>query len=65
MLEKDLIQTRGFHNIVQDGVVTGFQFEVRLTYYRGIFLSQLSDSRWKSLSKRADCVEYQRKRLHL
>ncbi len=41
MLEKDLIQTRGFHNIVQDGVVTGFQFEVRLTYYRGIFLSQL------------------------
>lgn len=41
MLEKDLIQTRGFHNMVQDGVITGFQLEVRLTYYRGIFLSQL------------------------
>ena len=41
MLEQDLIQTRGFHNIYEDGKITGFQFCVRLTYYRGIFLSQL------------------------
>lgn len=41
MLEKDLIQTRGFHNMIRNGVTTGFQFEVRLTYYRGVFLSQL------------------------
>lgn len=41
MLEKDLIQTRGFHNIRENGKITGFQFCVRLTYYRGIFLSQL------------------------
>lgn len=41
MLERDLIQTRGFHNIRENGEITGFQFEVRLTYYRGIFLSQL------------------------
>lgn len=41
MLELDLIQTRGFHNIYEDGKITGFQFCVRLTYYRGIFLSQL------------------------
>lgn len=41
MLELDLIQTRGFHNIREDGRIVGFQFCVRLTYYRGIFLSQL------------------------
>lgn len=41
MLEKDLIQTRGFHNIKENGTIVGFQFCVRLTYYRGIFLSQL------------------------
>lgn len=41
MLEKDLLQTRGFHNIIQNNEAAGFQFCVRLTYYRGIFLSQL------------------------
>lgn len=42
MLEPDLIQTRGFHNTYdENGAVCGFQFCVRLTYYRGIFLSQL------------------------
>lgn len=41
MLEKDLIQTRGFHNIKQYGKIVRFQLCVRLTYYRGIFLSQL------------------------
>lgn len=41
MLERDLIQTRGFHNTTVDGKVAGFQFNIRLTYYRGIFLSQL------------------------
>lgn len=41
MLEADMIQTRGFHNLIEDGKKVGFQFCVRLTYYRGIFLSQL------------------------
>lgn len=41
MLEADMIQTRGFHNIVENGKAVGFQFCIRLTYYRGIFLSQL------------------------
>ena len=41
MLELDLIQSRGFHNLYENGKITGFQFNVRLTYYRGIFLSQL------------------------
>lgn len=41
MLEKEAIQSRGFYNIYIDGKAVGFQFNVRLVYYRGIFLSQL------------------------
>lgn len=41
MLDKEIIQSRGFRNIVENGVVVGFQFKVRTTYYRGIYLSQL------------------------
>lgn len=41
MLEKDVIQQRGFHNIIKDGQVVGFQVRVRSTYYRGIYLSEL------------------------
>lgn len=41
MLEKDVIQQRGFHNIVKDGQVVGFQVRVRATYYRGIYLSEI------------------------
>lgn len=40
-MEKQVIQSVGFRNIVENGEVTGFQFKVRLPYYRGIFLSQL------------------------
>lgn len=41
MLERDVIQSVGFRNTEEEGTVTGFQFKVRLPYYRGIFLSQL------------------------
>ena len=41
MLEKDVIQQRGFRNIVKNGEVVGFQVRVRATYYRGIYLSEL------------------------
>lgn len=41
MLETDVIQYRGFHNLIQDGKVTGFQFCIRSDYYRGVWLSQL------------------------
>ena len=41
MLEMDVIQVRGFRNIVEGGKVTGFQFRVRSTYYRGMWLSLL------------------------
>ncbi|WP_412990381.1 DUF6379 domain-containing protein [Pediococcus siamensis] len=42
MLEKELVQARGFKNTTsEDGTITGFQVRVRLLYYRGIWLSQL------------------------
>ena len=41
MLEKYNIQTRGFHNIEENGEVTGFQLCVRSTYYKGVWLSQI------------------------
>ena len=41
MLEKEVIQSVGFRNIKENGEVTGFQFKIRLPYYRGIFLCQL------------------------
>lgn len=41
MLEKECIQSRGFKNLVIDKEVVGFQFNIRLMYYRGIWLSQL------------------------
>lgn len=41
MLEKEVIQSVGFRNTKEEDKVTGFQFKVRLPYYRGIFLSQL------------------------
>ena len=40
-MEREVIQSVGFRNIKKDGNVTGFQFKIRLPYYRGIFLSQL------------------------
>ncbi len=41
MLEKEIIQQRGFRNIEKDGEVIGFQVRVRSAYYRGIYLSEL------------------------
>lgn len=41
MLDKEVIQSRGFRNIVEDGQVTGFQFAIRSTYYRDLWLSQI------------------------
>lgn len=41
MLEKECIQSRGFRNTIEDNETTGFQFEIRLMYYRGLWLSQI------------------------
>lgn len=41
MLEKSCIQQRGFRNVERDGKIVGFQFNIRLVHYRGLWLSQL------------------------
>ncbi|MBQ4383892.1 MAG: hypothetical protein II795_05380 [Firmicutes bacterium] len=40
-MEKQVIQSVGFRNIRENGEITGFQFKIRIPYYRGVFLSQL------------------------
>lgn len=40
-MDRQVIQSVGFRNIVENGEVTGFQFKVRLPYYRGVYLSQI------------------------
>ncbi len=41
-MEKQVIQSVGFRNIKNaNNETTGFQFKVRLPYYRGIYLSQI------------------------
>jgi hypothetical protein len=41
MIEYDVIQTRGFHNIEKDGEIIGFRFCVRAKQYRGYWLSMI------------------------
>lgn len=40
-MERQVIQSVGFRNTVENGEVTGFQLKIRLPYYRGVFLSQV------------------------
>ena len=40
-MERQVIQSVGFRNTVVNGETVGFQFKIRLPYYRGVFLSQL------------------------
>ena len=40
-MDKQVIQSTGFRNIVENGEVTGFQLKIRLPYYRGVYLSQI------------------------
>lgn len=41
MLEREVVQHRGFRNIEKNGEIIGFQVRVRQTSYRGAWLSQL------------------------
>jgi len=46
MLEKEQIQYRGFRNIYDgQGNAVGFEFRLRSTYYRGVWLSQIRAGR--------------------
>ncbi|HEX8926045.1 MAG TPA: DUF6379 domain-containing protein [Terriglobales bacterium] len=42
MYEKQMIMTRGFKNVRDGDDVVGFQFNLRITYYRGIFLTLIT-----------------------
>jgi hypothetical protein len=44
MLDAQIIQTRGFRNVVEDGQISGFQVRVRCPYYRGIWLTLLESA---------------------
>ena len=41
MFEKDVIQTKGFRNVVENGTTVGFQVSIRTPYYRGVWTSLL------------------------
>lgn len=43
MFEKNMYNPDGFRNTVEDGKITGFQFDFKIQYYRGITLSILHD----------------------
>ena len=42
MFEKYMILTRGFKNIVEHGEALGFELNVRIPYYRGVWLAVIS-----------------------
>jgi Domain of unknown function (DUF6379) len=37
MLDRELIQNRGFRNVFTDGSATGFQLQLRMPNYRGVW----------------------------
>jgi hypothetical protein len=39
VLERDLIQSNGFCNVIEDGKKVGFQFQLRMPSYRGLAAS--------------------------
>lgn len=41
MLEKHMFNPNGFQNVKEEGETTGFQFQIRIPYYRGFTLSIL------------------------
>jgi Domain of unknown function (DUF6379) len=41
MYEKHMIMVHDFKNVTQNGQTTGFQINIRINYYRGVYLSQV------------------------
>src|SRR4051794_21230229 len=42
MFEQYLVCEDGFRNVVEDGIVVGFEVKLRIPYYRGIVLSLIN-----------------------
>jgi hypothetical protein len=40
---ENFIEWLGFNNVYQGGQIAGFQFKIHIPYYRGVFLSVISD----------------------
>lgn len=47
MFDKYIIVGEEFRNIIEDGEVTGFQFGLRLPYYRGVVVSLVGPTELK------------------
>ncbi len=43
MFDQYMICEQDFRNVVEDGRITGFQFQARLPYYRGLGVSMVED----------------------
>lgn len=56
MLEKDIIQTKGFANIRDGEQITGFQIRVRTPYYRGMWASLIEGA---DVTVDAECFDRQ------
>ncbi len=60
MYETQMILTRGFQNIYKDGQPIGFQMQVKIAYYRGVFLDIIG-----GFDISVDGVKYTRDQLRL
>ncbi len=62
MMDKHMICTDGFENVVENGQVTGFALLARLPYYRGLGLSMVEDI---AVTVDGEAVPREAIRLHL
>jgi hypothetical protein len=58
MFEKYMICEQDFRNVIEAGQITGFQFNARLPYYRGLGISMIED-----LSVTVDALRFPRESL--
>jgi len=60
MYENYMICETGFRNTAEGGKITGFQFDIRIPYYRGLYLSMLEDFGVKvdGVSYPRECIRF-------
>lgn len=58
MFPKQFFNPNGFRNIEEDGKVTGFSFEMKMQYYRGVTLSII-----RNIEVEVDGVQFPRESL--
>lgn len=55
MFPKQMYNPEGFKNVEKDGSITGFQFDMKIQYYRGVTLSII-----RNIEVNVDGTEYPR-----